>query len=226
MPQPSSALHLPFRKKALVWGRMKRRASILVFLLVWVSAPLGLAHAQYAYPQTYYPQNYQNQNYQQQNQYQYQYSYQYPGYNNYYGNYGYGYNTYPTPTCTITMTPMPGAYPSSGYNSAYGYGGYPSNQYQYGYMPQYRAYQTMLLSWSSSYASTAYLSPNGISVPTRGTMTVYPQGNQVYTMTVYGSGGTGTCQTATSMPYYTNMPIVPQQHTHSYNSGTGYYNSY
>ncbi|PIR83757.1 hypothetical protein COU18_03740 [Candidatus Kaiserbacteria bacterium CG10_big_fil_rev_8_21_14_0_10_51_14] len=83
--------------------------------------------------------------------------------------------TYPTyqaqPYCTITIS-----------GNAYGnYGAY-SNQ-------------LATISWSSSNATSAWISPNIGSVPTFGTRTVYPTGNTVYTMTVSGPGGTATCQT-------------------------------
>ncbi len=101
----------------------------------------------------------------------------------------YVYPTYTQPTytyqqqpyCTITI---------SG-NTSGNYGNY-SNQ-------------LATLSWSSSNATSAFISPSVGSVATFGSRTVYPVGNQIYTMTVYGTGGSATCQTTS---YY--APINPQ----------------
>ncbi|OGG73184.1 hypothetical protein A3A38_04770 [Candidatus Kaiserbacteria bacterium RIFCSPLOWO2_01_FULL_53_17] len=110
----------------------------------------------------------------------------YPYYN--YPNYNYPYSTYPynyyaTPSCTITL------------------GGYSYNQNQI-----YN--QTATLSWSSYNATSAYITNIG-SVAVNGAQAVYPQQNQNYTMTVYGSGGTATCQTygaGYNYPYAYNYP--------------------
>jgi hypothetical protein len=95
----------------------------------------------------------------------------------------------PRPSCTISI---------SNYNGG-GYG-------QYGT-------QLATLSWSSSAATNGYISPNVGSVSGYGSMQVYPTSGQMYTMTVYGAGGSNTCST---QPYYVAMPVV------TYNNPTPY----
>lgn len=56
-------------------------------------------------------------------------------------------------------------------------------------------YESAALTWSSWNATSASISPTVGSVGLNGSQTIYPSGYQVYTMTVYGPGGTGTCQT-------------------------------
>lgn len=51
------------------------------------------------------------------------------------------------------------------------------------------------LSWHSQNATTAYLSPDNVSVPLNDTRTVYPYGNTRYAITVHGKGGSYTCET-------------------------------
>ena len=75
-----------------------------------------------------------------------------------------------------------------------------SNNYAYGQ----NSNQLVTLTWSSNYATSAYISPNVGSVSSYGSMTVYPVNNQMYTMTVYGQGGTATCST----PVHYAAPIV------------------
>lgn len=85
----------------------------------------------------------------------------------------------PAPYCTITVT-----------SGAVGYN------------------QPVTLSWSSNYATSAYISPSIGSVTTSGTRTVYPVGNQVYSMTVYGyNGQTATCQTTAFAPAPLPTPL-------------------
>lgn len=86
-------------------------------------------------------------------------------------NYPYCYNQYySAPSCTIHL---------SGYQ----------------YNPNQIYNQTATLSWTSQNASSAYITNIG-SVATNGAQAVYPQQNQLYTLTVYGpGGGSATCQT-------------------------------
>lgn len=61
----------------------------------------------------------------------------------------------------------------------------------------YSYQQQATLSWGSTNATSAYISPNVGSVSTSGSQMVYPSGNQIYTMTVYNSQGqSATCQTS------------------------------
>lgn len=96
--------------------------------------------------------------------------------------------TFPTPACTITS----------------------SNSYNNGYSYNYNNYnQPMTLTWSSSNATSAYISPGVGSVSPTGSMTVYPNGYTTYTMTVYGAGGTGTCQTTANYTYAAPTYVAP-----------------
>ena len=66
---------------------------------------------------------------------------------------------------------------------------------QYGGSYQYN--QPATLSWGSTNASSASISPSVGSVGTSGSQTVYPGTNQTYTMTVYNSQGqSANCQTS------------------------------
>ena len=86
------------------------------------------------------------------------------------------------PSCWITLTPQ------------YGHGSY-----------QYNRPST--LSWGSTNAISAYISPSVGSVGTSGSQTVYPSGNQVYTMNVTGAQGTSAiCQTQQA---YVPPPVYP-----------------
>lgn len=97
-------------------------------------------------------------------------------------------HTTPAPYCTITHAQ---------------YGGYGSGAY---------------LSWTSTNASSAYLSGVG-SVAVSGSQTVYAQGSQTYTLTVYGyNGQTATCATSvygqvyvppTYNPPYVSLTQIP-----------------
>jgi len=88
-----------------------------------------------------------------------------------------------TPSCSITIST-------------------PSNQY--GYSNGYYGQST--LSWVSSYASSAYISPSvGVVSPGSGSATVYPSSGTYYTMTVYGPNGQNTCQTQVNYPTYQSL---------------------
>lgn len=97
----------------------------------------------------------------------------------------------PTPSCTI--------YASNGYVASYGYNA------------------PVTLTWSSSNATSAYISPNVGNVQAQGSTTVVPTGYTTYTMTVYGPGGTATCQAVANYaqaplppaPVYTAQPASP-----------------
>ncbi|MEK7601593.1 MAG: hypothetical protein AAB480_03635 [Patescibacteria group bacterium] len=56
------------------------------------------------------------------------------------------------------------------------------------------------LYWSSSYATSAYISPSVGSVSPNGSTSLYNYGNGVYTMTVSGQGGSNTCRTSYVQP--------------------------
>ncbi len=98
--------------------------------------------------------------------------------------------TLPTPSCSI--------YASGGYATGYGT-------------------QSVTLNWNSQNVTSAYISPNVGTVSPQGTQLVYPQGYTTYTMTVYGPGGSATCQATTNYgggyiapvrtPIYTATPI-------------------
>ena len=104
----------------------------------------------------------------------------------------YNYN-YQTPSCSIT---------ASNSNANYNYYNYTNNNYYSG--------QT-LLTWYSNGANSAYLSPSVGSVSTSGSTTVFPYGgNQLYTLTVSGPGGTATCQTTTYSNTYAYNYTAPQ----------------
>lgn len=92
----------------------------------------------------------------------------------------------PAPSCIITIT--------NGNNTNYG----PSTQ-------------VATLTWSSMNATSAYISPNVGNVSPFGSMQVYPTSGQVYTMTVYGQGGTAYC---TAQPFY--APVVSIQNPTPY----------
>ncbi|MEK7509448.1 MAG: hypothetical protein AAB605_01925 [Patescibacteria group bacterium] len=80
----------------------------------------------------------------------------------------------------------------------------------YTYNPSQIYNQTATLSWSSQNATNAYISSIG-SVAPNGAQVVYPQQSQYYTMTVYGPGGTASCQTygtGYNYPYAYNYPYT------------------
>ncbi len=77
-----------------------------------------------------------------------------------------------------------------------------SNSYNTGYYNQ-----PITLNWSSSNATSAYITPNVGTVNPSGSTIVYPQGYTTYTLTISGPGGTATCQSTAN--YATNNYIVP-----------------
>lgn len=90
---------------------------------------------------------------------------------------------YQQPSCSISISNYSGnAYGSYGYN------------------------QLATLTWSSQNAVSAYISPNVGSVSGWGSMQVYPTNSQIYTMTVYGQGGSATC---TTQPFYVANYVAP-----------------
>jgi hypothetical protein len=133
-------------------------------------------------------------------------SYRYP----YVYQYPQQYN-YP-PTCTITIQPAGSSYTA--------------NSYPFGY--------PLLLTWSSSNATSASISPEVGSVSPNGSRIVYAKnwgGGRVYTMAVYGAGGkTSTCQTSSyyvpdySGPYYPYSSSYVYPTTYTYPTYT--YSSY
>ncbi|HEY4517104.1 MAG TPA: hypothetical protein VJG64_04130 [Candidatus Paceibacterota bacterium] len=92
--------------------------------------------------------------------------------------------TFPSPACTI----------------------YASNAYSYN---TYNYNQPITLTWSSSNATSAYISPNVGTVNTSGSTTVYPSGYTTYTLTVSGAGGTATCQTTANYAYAAPTYVAP-----------------
>lgn len=131
-------------------------------------------------------------------------------YNNYDSyNHAYGYN------------PSGGGYYDSGYYNSYGALYKPScalTVQNYNGTTGYD--RSITLVWSSSYATSAYLSGVG-SVGVNGAQVMYYPYNQTYTLTVYGPGGSTTCSANNAYfatQYYNN---------YGYNSGYAYdYNSY
>jgi hypothetical protein len=116
--------------------------------------------------------------------YSYPSSYYYP-YNNYYSSYygPYGYQ-YPAPTCSLT----------------YSYATYSHGYYPYSYYGG--SNQAITLSWTSANATSAYISAGVGAVSPFGLRVVYPNYTTTYLMTVYGPGGTNTCQVTYYAPYY------------------------
>src|SRR3989344_1238312 len=66
------------------------------------------------------------------------------------------------------------------------------------------------LSWSSSYATSAYISPSVGSVAPNGSTSLYNYGNSIYTMTVSGQGGSNTCRTSYVQPVQTPTVSLTQ----------------
>jgi len=103
--------------------------------------------------------------------------------------------TIPAPYCTITAS------------NAYSYGGY-SNQ-------------PITLTWVSTNATSAYITPNVGTVNPSGSTVVYPQGYTTYTLTISGPGGSATCQSTANYasnyiapvqsPYVTPAPVYYSQ---------------
>lgn len=117
----------------------------------------------------------------------------------YYPSYQYPYRGYSgPPSCTITLSPSPTSYPQNWVA-------------QYGY--------PTLLSWYSTNATSASISPGIGSVSPTGSRIVYVRG-QIYSMAVYGPGGTGICQSASYSPTY------PYGYSSPYSSYGSNYNNY
>ncbi|MCR4325490.1 MAG: hypothetical protein NUV59_01640, partial [Patescibacteria group bacterium] len=71
---------------------------------------------------------------------------------------------------------------------------------------------TATLTWYSSYATSAYITPNIGRVAPSGSMTVYPSYSTVYTLGVSGSGGSNSCQTQSySQPYVAGSSVSLSQ---------------
>ncbi len=112
---------------------------------------------------------------------------------------------------------------------------YYDNDYAYSYKPScsitvksytgstgYDRYLT--LAWSSSYATSAYISGIG-SVGTNGAQAVFYPYNSSYTMTVYGPGGSATCVTQNQM--YSSQFYHEFKYTEPYAYQSGYpYHTY
>jgi hypothetical protein len=97
--------------------------------------------------------------------------------------YVYPQNYTQTPSCTITLS-------YNGYNSGY------NNS-------------AATLTWSSTYATSAYISPSVGNVAPSGSRTVYANPGTIYTMGVSGQGGSGRCQTTyTYTNNYVSTPYV------------------
>jgi len=166
----------------------------------WLAALVACAlfsasFAQFAHASGYgyhYSYPYANHHSSYSSSYPYNYNHgSHPYYGNYYGSYSYPTNYYPygshyshqvynnPPSCSITITPATN---------------YSHNTHRWGY--------PMQLSWSSSNATSASISPDVGSVSSTGSRVVYAKG-QIYSMSVYGPGGTATCQTGGySVPFY------------------------
>ena len=184
-----------------------RRVGKHWFLALVACALLVVSFAQVVHASGYwnYDNNYSYPNTNYSNYYGYTYPYSGDYYTNYYGYptnyypYGshyshYGYAT--QPSCSITITPA---------------ANYSHDTYRWGY--------PMQLTWSSSNATSASISPDVGSVSSSGSRVVYAKG-QVYTMAVYGPGGTATCQTSSY-----SVPTYPYNYG-SYNYGYPYTNYY
>ncbi|MDP2648533.1 MAG: hypothetical protein Q8P19_01395, partial [bacterium] len=71
---------------------------------------------------------------------------------------------------------------------------------------------TATLTWYSSYATSAYITPNIGRVAPSGSMTVYPSYGTVYTLGVSGSGGSNSCQTQSYyQPYVAGSSVSLSQ---------------
>ena len=136
-------------------------------------------------------------------------------YNNNY-NYSYGYNYYPS--TYYQQYPYYNSYPYTNYNYAYGYARPTCTISAINNSANYGAYPQVTLSWSSSNATSAYITPNVGTVSPYGSIVVYPNGgNYTYTMTVNGPGGSNTCQTSYYAPVqYYYQPYQPQYYYQSY----------
>lgn len=80
--------------------------------------------------------------------------------------------------------------------------------------------QAVQLSWSSNYATSAYITGIG-NVSPSGLRVVYPYGYTDYTMTVYGPGGSNSCRTYYQPPIY--YPQWQPNYWQQIGYGNGYY---
>lgn len=169
----------------------------------WSSTPCNYGAYNNNYYQQYSQYQYQYQTNPNAYYYQYQNSY-YPNNYNYYPQQNYQYY-YPAPTCTITYTVT---------NNPNYWSGTMNNQ-------------AIQLSWSSNYATSAYISVIGTTTPS-GTRVVNPSGYTEYVMTVNGPGGTNTCRTYYQPPQYYYQQTTPYNwnqynYNYGYNYGYPYY---
>jgi len=132
--------------------------------------------------------------------YSYDYRYPYSYGNDYYNrNTSYYSNYYAQPACSIVV---------SRYGGTYGYD------------------RTVSLSWTSSNATSAYLTNVG-SVGTNGAQAIYYPFNSSYTLTVYGPGGSSSCTTYTQQYSYNNNYVYPNTYSYpTYTYPTYTYPSY
>lgn len=187
---------------------------VAISLTLLLTLPFGVHFAEASGYNQYYNNNYNSYSQGSYGGYDNYYGYDNYGYNNnYYDGYNYnsgyyGYNTR-RPTCTMTLAYN--TYNSGSYNS-------------YLHAPA-------TLTWSSWNATSGYISPDVGSVGSNGSRTVYPYGQQTYSMTVFGQGGSNTCQVTSVSPYVSNYfnqyPYSyysgDSNYTYPYNDG-GYYN--
>lgn len=149
-------------------------------LLVAVSFSLALANSS-SHTSYDYDDSYQlSYNYENYGYNRNQYNSTY-AYNDYFDRYtNYHSNQYAQPACSIEVTR---------YNGSYGYD------------------RTVTITWTSSYATSAYLSGVG-SVGVNGAQAMYYPFNPNYTLTVYGPGGSSSCTTYTQNYTYQNHDYV------------------
>ena len=177
--------------------RFRKGLSTLAIATQLASFGVALVFADGYMRNNSYDNNYNNYNYN-----------SYDGYNNYgfnnynsgypyynysdssYRYYDYNYNYNYRPNCSITITNSSGSY---------GYDRY------------------VTLAWSSSYATSAYISGVG-SVGTNGAQAIYYPYSGSYTLTVYGPGGTASC--VTQNQYSTQYYNTYSPYTSAYNYPT------
>lgn len=120
-------------------------------------------------------------------------------------------------------------YYDHGYDS-YAYDGYYSYNSSYAYQPNcsitvnnssgnYGYDRTITLAWSSSYATSAYLSGVG-SVGTNGAQAIYYPYASSYTLTVYGPGGSASC--STNNPSYASQFYYDSPRAYAHASNVSY----
>ncbi len=105
------------------------------------------------------------------------------------------------PSCSITLKDVPTGYPLPAAPQGSGY--------------------PMLLSWGSSNATAASISPSMGSVPPEGSRVVFVKGER-FSMAVYGPRGNAMCQTA---EYLLPSPYLPGSIVAGPIMNTGYMNS-